>query len=131
MTVHEDVSVGDHLSGLLDGAGEALLVDDGLETAGQHILVLQGQDIVQVGIGGEVSETSALCEKGVCLDLCLCIPGPEACLQVPGLLPQVPEDCLCLPDLGLVLESECTDDLDLGLDPLTLPGVAGCVVCLP
>ena len=131
VAVHEDVSVGDHLPCLLDGAGEALLVDDCLETAGQNVLVLQSEDVVQVGVCGEVSEASALGEQGVCLDLGLCVSGPEACLQVPGLLPQVPEDGLCLPNLGLVLESECADNLDLGLDPLSLPGVAGGVVCLP
>ena len=131
VAVHEDVSVGDHLPGLLDGAGQSLLVDDGLQAPGQDVLVFQGEDVVQVGSDGQVSETAALGEQCVGLDLGLGVTGPEACLEVPGLLPQVPEDGLGLPDLGLVLQAEGADDLDLGFDPLALPGVGGRVVCLP
>ena len=122
--------MGDHLPGLLDGACQTLLEDDGLEPAGQDVLVFQGKDVVQVGSDGEVTEPAALVQKRVGLDLGLLVSGPEAGLKVPGLLPQVPEDGLGLPDLGLVLEAECADDLDLRLDPLALPRVGRGVVCL-
>ena len=39
------------------------------------------------------------------------------------LFPQVPEDGLCLPDLGLVLETVALNENDLCLDSLALPGV--------
>ena len=128
VTVDEDVSVVDELPCLFDGGSEALLEDDGLKTPAEDVLVLEDEDCVEVSAGdGEDTHACALCDEGVCLDLCLCVSGPEACLQGPGLLPEVLQHGCCFPDLGLVLESELAYDLVLCLDPLALPGVGGSV----
>ena len=100
---------------------------DGKKTG---FLVFEGQDIVEVGSDRKESEPAALVEQRLGLDLSLLVSRSETSLKVPGLLPQVPEDGLGLPDLGLVLQSESANDLEFGLDPLALPRVGRRVVSL-
>jgi hypothetical protein len=53
-----DVSLADENTGVMDGLGEAELVDAGLETALQEILNLEGQDVIELH-AGLVEDTDA------------------------------------------------------------------------
>ena len=48
----DDLSVGDELACLLDGAGQALVVDLGLQAAVEDLLNAQGKDVVEAGLRG-------------------------------------------------------------------------------
>jgi hypothetical protein len=67
-----DVALADEHTGVVDGLGEAELVDASLETALQEVLDLQGQDVIELHTGlVEHTDTDETADERVTLEQAL------------------------------------------------------------
>ena len=63
------MALADEHTSVVDGLGEAELVDAGLETALQEVLDLQGQDVIELHAGlVEDTDTDETANEGVTLE---------------------------------------------------------------
>ena len=120
--------MGDELAGLLDGAGQALVVDLGLQAAVEDLLNAQRKDVVEAGLRGD----EALLVKGVeqilHLTLAVSFRGVHVTDEAHGLTAVAAELGLGLPDFLHVLQAVAGTNRVLFLDAVGLPRVGGRVV---
>ena len=120
-----DVALADEDAGVVDGLGEALLVDLGLEAALEELLGGEQQDAVQVElVVGQQTVAGHAAEEGGTLEDARGILGVEG-QQGTGGLAELGQGVLDAPDLALAAEAVLSDELELGVEALLLVGTAG------
>ena len=128
-----DVALADQDTGVVDGLGEAELVDTGLETALQEILNLEGKHVIKLHAGLiEHTKTDQTTNEGIAFEETLgvlLVEGEELTgnncqygllcerddKNIPGSTTDLGEGELDTPDLTLVAETVLADDLQLGV----------------
>ena len=120
-----DVTLTDEDAGVVDGLGEALLVDLGLKTTLEELLGGELEDGIEVELVIR-QETVArhATEEGGTLEDALGILGIER-EESTGGLAELGQGVLDAPDLALAAEAVLTDELELGVEALLLVGTAG------
>lgn len=69
LLANTDVTLADQDTGVVDGLGEAELVDTGLEAALQEILNLEGQDVIELHAGlVEDTDTNETANEGIAFE---------------------------------------------------------------
>ena len=120
-----DVALADEDAGVVDGLGEALLVDLGLEAALEELLGGELQDGIEIElVVGEEAVAGHATEEGGALEDALGILGVEG-EEGTGGLSELGQGVLDAPDLALAAEAVLTDELELGVEALLLVGTAG------
>lgn len=120
-----DVALADQDAGVVDGLGEALLVDLGLEAALEELLGGELEDGVEVElVVGEEAVAGHAAEEGGALEDALGVLGVEG-EEGPGGLAELGQGVLDAPDLALAAEAVLADELELGVEALLLVGTAG------
>ena len=120
-----DVTLADEDAGVVDGLGEALLVDLGLEATLEELLGGELEDGIEIELVVR-QETVArhASEEGGTLEDALGILGIER-QESTGGLAELGQGVLDAPDLALAAEAVLTDELELGVEALLLVGTAG------
>ena len=120
-----DVSLTDQHAGVMDGLGETVLEDLGLEAALHDLGGGQTEDVIQLALGvGEETEALHATKHGLTLEdasLILLVKGQQGT----GGSADLGERVLDAPHLTLVLEAVLTDALELGVQTLLLEGTLG------
>ena len=120
-----DVALADEDAGVVDGLGEALLVDLGLEAALEELLGGELEDGVEVElVVGEEAVAGHAAEEGGTLEDALGVLGVEG-EEGPGGLAELGQGVLDAPDLALAAEAVLADELELGVEALLLVGTTG------
>jgi len=120
-----DVALTDEDTGVMDGLGETVLEDLGLETTLHDLGGGQTEDIIQLALGvGEETETLHAAKHGLTLEDAGLILLVES-QQDTGGGTDAGEGVLDAPDLTLILEAVFTDALELGVQTLLLKRALG------
>ena len=120
-----DVALTDEDAGVVDGLGEALLVDLGLQTTLEELLGGELEDGVEIElVVGEEAVARHAAEEGGTLEDALGVLGVEGEERTGG-LPEFGQGVLDAPDLALATEAVLADELELGVEALLLVGTAG------
>src|SRR2546427_2807740 len=126
-----DVSVDDELPRLMRGECKPLHEGEGLEPPGEDRLHVEAEDVVEGrALRGEEAEPPEAADELVLLLPRLLVAVPDLRLELPGPLPESPEDVLPPPQFLLVLQSVFLHELVLRLDPLPFPRLGGPLVLL-
>lgn len=122
---HANVALADQDPGVVNGLGEALLVDLGLETPLQQFLGGQLQDLIQFEfVVGEKTVAVHAAQQGRAFEDALGVIGLEG-EQGSGGLAEFRQRVLHPPDFTLTAQSVFTDQLQLGVQALLLVRTAG------
>ena len=120
-----DVTLADEDAGVVDGLGEALLVDLGLKTTLEELLGGELEDGIEIElVVGQQAVARHATEEGGTLEDALGILGIER-QEGTGGLAELGQGVLDAPDLALAAEAVLTDELELGVEALLLVGTAG------
>ena len=120
-----DVALTDQDAGVVDGLGEALLVDLGLQAALKELLGGKKQDGIEVElVVREESVTGHAAEEGCSLENALGVLGVEG-EEGTGGLTELGEGVLDAPDLALAAEAVLSDELELGIEAFLLVRTTG------
>jgi len=120
LLANTDVALADEHTSVVDGLGEAELVDAGLEAALQEVLNLEGQDVIELHAGlVEDTDTDETANEGVTLEKALGVLLVES-EQRTGSTTDLGQSQLDSPDLALVAETILADELQLSVPNPTL-----------